>query len=71
MYGWISQIRRNAVLIPSNIAEGSARNSNKIYVQFFSITLANSLNNIDVTNVVFLSASFLIKGMVHLTSFGI
>jgi len=36
-YGLISQIRRSAVSIPSNIAEGAGRNSNKEFVHFLSI----------------------------------
>ena len=33
MYGLTSQIRRGAVSIPSNIAEGAARNSRKEFLQ--------------------------------------
>jgi four helix bundle protein len=45
-YGLISQIRRSAVSIPSNIAEGAARNSNKEFVQFLYIALG-SLSEIE------------------------
>jgi four helix bundle protein len=36
-----SQLRRSAVSIPSNIAEGFARFSNKEYKQFLFISLGN------------------------------
>jgi four helix bundle protein len=36
-YGLVSQIRRAAVSIPSNIAEGYGRNYSKEYKQFLSI----------------------------------
>mgnify|MGYP001275790923 CR=1 FL=1 len=36
-YGLISQIKRASVSIPSNIAEGSGRNSNKEFIQFLGI----------------------------------
>ena len=41
MYGLTSQIRRSAVSIPSNIAEGAGRNSNKEFVQFLYISLGS------------------------------
>lgn len=41
-FGLISQIRRCAVSIPSNIAEGSGRNSNKELIHFLNITLGSA-----------------------------
>ena len=40
-YGLVSQIRRAAVSIPSNIAEGAARNSNKEFIQFLYVSLGS------------------------------
>ena len=37
MYGLVSQMRRAAVSIPSNIAEGQARNSTGEFIQFLGI----------------------------------
>lgn len=37
-YNLISQLRRSAVSIPSNIAEGAARNSNKEFIRFLNIS---------------------------------
>lgn len=36
-YGLVSQVQRSAVSIPSNIAEGQQRNSNKEFKHFLSI----------------------------------
>lgn len=37
IYGLVSQIRRAAVSIPSNIAEGNSRRSKPDYLQFLKI----------------------------------
>ena len=38
MFGLTAQIRRSAISIPSNIAEGAARNSRKELLQFVGIS---------------------------------
>jgi len=42
MYGLSAQMRRSAVSIPSNVAEGFRRYHNKEYRQFLYITLGSS-----------------------------
>ena len=41
-YGLISQLRRCVVSIPTNIAEGSGRNTDKDFAQFLNISLGSS-----------------------------
>lgn len=41
-YGLTNQLRRCAVSIPSNIAEGAARNHKKEYIQFLYIALGSA-----------------------------
>lgn len=41
IYGLANQIRRAAVSIPSNIAEGQGRNSTKEFKQFLAISLGS------------------------------
>lgn len=42
LYGLVSQMRRSAISIPSNIAEGYRRKSRKEYIQFLSIAYGSS-----------------------------
>lgn len=40
-YGLVQQIKKSAVSIPSNIAEGAARNNKKEFNQFLGISLGS------------------------------
>ena len=42
VFGLVAQMRRCAVSIPSNIAEGAARNSRKEFLQFLHIALGSA-----------------------------
>ncbi|MBS1491676.1 MAG: four helix bundle protein [Bacteroidetes bacterium] len=41
-YGLVSQLRRGAVSVPANIAEGSGRNTDKDFAQFLNISLGSA-----------------------------
>ena len=44
LYGLVSQMRRSAVSVASNIAEGAARHTDREFIQFLYIALGSLLN---------------------------
>ena len=58
IYGLAGQLRRSAVSIPSNIAEGFARFSNKEYKQFLFISLG-SWAELSTKNIITLRLGYL------------
>lgn len=60
IYGLTTQIRRCAISVPSNIAEGAARNSKKEFIQFLYIALG-SLSELDTQLIISKSLGYLNK----------
>lgn len=50
-FGLVSQMKRASVSVPSNIAEGAARKSNKENIQFLYIS-SGSLSELDTQNTI-------------------
>jgi four helix bundle protein len=57
-FGLTNQIRRAAVSVPSNIAEGAARNSDKEFLRFLYISLG-SIQEIDTQLLIALNLDFI------------
>ena len=66
-YGLIRQMRRAVISIPSNIAEGSARQSNRESVHFYIIARA-SLSELDAQIELCISLGFLDSSSASLLS---
>ena len=60
IYGLTSQIRRSAISIPSNIAEGAGRNSSKDFNNFLGIA-AGSLAELETQLIIASKLSYLDK----------
>ncbi|MCF6308747.1 MAG: four helix bundle protein [Flavobacteriaceae bacterium] len=58
IYGLTSQIRRAAVSIPSNIAEGSGRKGDKELIQFISIALG-SLSEVETQYLIAINLTYI------------
>jgi len=50
-YGLISQMRRAAVSVPSNLSEGAARNGSREYINFLGISL-RSLAELETQSII-------------------
>jgi len=60
LYGIVSQIRRSAVSVPSNIAEGYGRRSTQDYIRFLQIALG-SLYELQTQLIISMNLKFLTK----------
>ncbi|NDV47062.1 four helix bundle protein [Paludibacter sp. 221] len=64
-FGLVSQIRRSAVSIPSNIAEGCGRNSDKELIHFLYIVLG-SASELETQFIISLELNFIEKEKANL-----
>ena len=58
LYGLTNQLRRAAVSIPSNIAEGSARQSDKEMIQFLYVALG-SLSEVETQIIIAIELEYI------------
>ncbi len=63
-YGLISQIRRSAVSIPSNIAEGAGKSSNKDFARFLEISLSSSYE-LETQLIIAMDLDFIQEAQIH------
>jgi len=61
IYGLTSQIRRSAVSIPSNLAEGAARTGKKEFIQFVGIS-RGSLSELETQLLIAVRLNYLAEG---------
>ena len=59
-FGLTSQIRRAAISIPSNIAEGAGRKGDKEFIQFLHIALG-SLTELDTQYIIAVRLQYIVK----------
>lgn len=65
LYGLSMQMRRSAVSIPSNIAEGAARHSRKEFIQYLYVALG-SVSELETQLLLARRIGFLLEGtLVH------
>jgi four helix bundle protein len=64
MFGLTSQLRRAAVSIPSNIAEGQSRRSSKEFVQFLSIA-QGSLSEVETQLLIAMRLQYIAEERSH------
>lgn len=64
-FGIISQIRRSAISIPSNIAEGAARISKREFIQFLSIA-QGSISELETQLIISSNLGYLRDEELHL-----
>ena len=60
-YGLAAQMRRAAVSIPSNLAEGAARSSRKEFSQFLSVA-KGSLSELETQLLISVDLGYLVQG---------
>jgi four helix bundle protein len=69
-YGLVSQARRAAISIPSNIAEGSGKNSNIDFKRFLSIALG-SCNELETQLLISNKLNYISESEYHKTEYEI